>query len=648
VDGGSAVAWRARLRRKLLMHAGFTLVTQNETLEVRVSGSAAQNASPQLSYVTGCDDGALLLGRLHYLNDFSTRFPAASGGSPPSPAALALNAYRTHGLAALEHLEGEFALLVWNRRSRTVLAMRDPMGSYPLFWCARGQNFAISDSVGPLIDILQDASFNLDFVADYLTRPSLALDEPPSEATCYRGVQRIRPGSIVTFRFPHGPVTTTDHWRWRDLIVDPGSDRTEDIADQFDALFRPAVRERIVGRTASHFSGGMDSTAVALVARDWLQTSSGEPLHSLSLKYERLKTLSGETRYIDAALDGQHGITSHLVTADDLLAYDNFANGPVLDEPFPGLLHVAQDRALFDAAARAGVQSILTGEGGDDLLDVPPFMIATLLRRGHVREAWRESARSARAYATDPWQVFYQFGVEHLLPLRLRAGVSAMLRGGRVDWSRQGLGTIAPWIRRDFARKYDLRGRTLDQLSRSFRSTRDVGLSVALAGIQCRVGDRHRSALASPLGMTLSHPFTDPRLLRLGLGIRLRYRQDPARQKPLLAHAMRDVLPVEICKRRGKAHFNEVYFRGLSRNRPLLERLIRDAPIDDLEIIDKEMLISCLRQTTMGVEFSPNGSLQIDLALSLVAWLTQNQTARSSRDGLGSAQRSILPTAAAA
>src|SRR5690606_30231440 len=109
---------------------------------------------------------------------------------------------------------------------------------------------------------------------------------------------------------------------------------------------------------------------------------------------------------------------------------------------------------------------------------------------------------------------------------------------------------------------------------------------------------------------------------------RQRYVQEPERQKPLLADAMRGVLPDAIRQRRAKGNFNEVYFKGLARNRPVIEQVIREAPIDDLGLIDKAVLIDGLRKTALGVEVSGRGMMQLNLSLSLVQWLAKEPQLR--------------------
>lgn len=606
-----------------LMQLGMAVSVVGGTLDVKLTEDAAGRRADILSFAGDGLEGAVLFGRLHY----RPRGP----DDPVSDAAFVLAAYSGDGERALERLEGEFSLVVWSRSAGAVLAMRDPLGGYPLFWTNRGPDFAIGSGMAALLAFRGDAALDHDFLADYLTRPLLALDEPPDEATSHVGVRRVLPGTILTFPLTGGAPRHNRYWDWRDRIIDPGTDRTEEIAEQVDAALRAAIRERMHGRVASHFSGGMDSTAIALVARDE-RADRTEPVHALSFVYDRLATLREETPYIQSALQGQAGLVHHPVPADDLLAFDSFGRDLPMDEPFPGLRNLDRDRPVYAVADEARVNALLTGEGGDDLFEHPPFHIADLIRSGRLLPAWRESRRSARAYNTDAWRIFWQFGAEHLVPTGLRSGLRSLLQRGRVDWRAQGTGTVAPWISADFARRHDMRERSLRQTKWLNSSGGSLGMSAALAGIQCRVGDRRRWTLAAPLGMTLSHPFLDPRLLRLGLGIRQRYRQEPGQQKPILAHAMRNVLPPEILKRRAKGSFNEVYYRGLVRNRPLIERIIRESPVGELGMMDQEMLIECVRQTSLGVAFSVGGSQQMEQSLSLAQWLHTVASSRGTPD----------------
>jgi asparagine synthase (glutamine-hydrolysing) len=128
--------------------------------------------------------------------------------------------------------------------------------------------------------------------------------------------------------------------------------------------------------------------------------------------------------------------------------------------------------------------------------------------------------------------------------------------------------------------------------------------------------------------MVLTHPFRDPRVYSLGLGIQSRVRPQPGAQKPILAAALRGILPECILNRPSKGHFNEVYYVGLSRNLQRLEALIEDAPIDDLGFLDKATLLDCLQRAALGNAKDAPSQGAMDRTLSLLLWLTREHHGR--------------------
>ena len=52
----------------------------------------------------------------------------------------------------------------------------------------------------------------------------------------------------------------------------------------------------------------------------------------------------------------------------------------------------------------------------------------------------------------------------------------------------------------------------------------------------------------------------------------------------------------------------------------------------ELDMIDKEALVACLRQAALGIEFSSSGSMRLDLTLSLLKWLSLRRHASTTDD----------------
>jgi asparagine synthase (glutamine-hydrolysing) len=443
----------------------------------------------------------------------------------------------------------------------------------------------------------------------------------------------VLPGCIAVFHLASGKVEHRRYWDWLQRRVDPGTDDVAELGEQFLDRLRAAVGERMRGRTAAHVSGGMDSTAIALIARDCLQ--GREPLHALSLVYDRLPYLARELPYVESAL-GQGGLAPHRINGDDVLDFDGCGTAPAHDEPCQGLMRLcAADQALTDAAAREGVATIMTGFGADDLFSMQPFHLTELLRAGRLWTAWSEASRWARSSNCNVWDLLRPCGLANLLPAWSRIGVGNWLRGGYARWGRNTEWTIAPWVRPDFARRMELRERSVANLRRTYYACRPVRLSVALSSIHMYQDCFSRLNLAAPHGIVLTHPFLDPRVFSLGLGALTRVRPEPGAQKPVLAAAMRGILPECILNRPSKGHFNEAYYMGLSRNLPRLEALVEQAPVDDLGFLDKGSLLDCLQRAALGNAGDAGALMHLTGTLSLLLWLTQQ------RQGAPIAARSI-------
>ncbi len=621
------------------MGVGFTVFARNGEAEFCLSDHGREDRPALVTQAQVPGVRLVLMGRLYYRADLRAGLdlaaPELRNRTEDDDAALALAVYRQRGLEGLEHLEGDFALVIWVAGERRLVAIREPMGGYPIFHMAHEGGVAVSTRMAPLLDARASRTLNQEYLADYLMSQGLALEDTVDGRTAYQGIQRVLPGSIAVFHLTGGRVEQRRYWDWLQRRVDPGTDDVAKLGEQCLDLLRGAVRTRLRGTTASHLSGGMDSTSIALIARDCLQ--GREPVHTLSVVYQRLPLLARERPYLESAL-GQPGLTPHRINGDEILDFDGLDTAPAHDEPCPGLVRLcAADQAVTAAAAQAGAATVMTGLGSDDIFDMQPFHLTELLRGGRLGSAWGEASRWARAWNCNVWAVLWPFGCANLLPAGMRMGVGNWARGGYARWDRQTEWTIAPWIRRDFARRMDLRGRSLANLCSLYHACRSVGLSTALASIRMYHEGFSRRYLAAPHGMMLTHPFLDPRVFSLGLGIRSRVRPQPGGKKPILAAAMRGILPELILNRPRKGHFNEAYYMGLSRNLRHLETLVEQAPVDDLGFLDKASLLDCLQRAALGNTGDAGSLMPLNATLSLLIWLTLEGGRLGRRECVGAA-----------
>ena len=600
------------------MRTGFeVIIAANQKPEFHLFHPEKDSFS-QESLVTFARDSqtgieAVLMGKIYYQNNLKARLSQEFRHDFPSDAALALAVFRKYGAQGLEWLEGEFSLAIFDSEKQCLFIMRDPLGSWPLYWTYDGKAIRVSTNLLLLAKQLPEASYNRDFLASFLMFP-FACGELATEQTAFDGVKRLKPGNIIVL-YVDGRVSPIWSWDWISRIPDLKNITNEEASLQFVEIFRQAVKERIqFGKIASHLSGGMDSSSVVCMARELL--ASGQ-LETLSLVYQ-IPSLAGEKDYIQMVVDRGDAVAPHYIDGDAALDFQWFTeNIPVHDEPYAGLFHLAMEKALVDSAQQLGVNTVLSGGGAELIAEGKRHHLADLLRQGHWLAAVKEAGLWAQSSNVSFWSVLHQFALQPLLPPYLHEGFSTLMHRGYGQWPNLGKFSIAPWILPDFARTYNMRGKALDSLRQIYKYP--VEQSLTFLSLQTASGNWSSWYLQAPLNMRTAKPFLDPRLITFCLGLPRELREVPGVRKPVLRAAMKGILPEPIRTRRFWPSFNEVYWTGLSRNLQHLEDMIYQSKIDALGIFDKQKLIKVMREHAVGIGDGVSGS-RINSSLALIAW----------------------------
>lgn len=609
------------------MNVGFFVTPSRGQSGISLFGEQA--AGRLLSAVEQPDAACAILGRLLYRNELRDRLGGCSDRGPEmSDAALALTAYQRFGADGLSLLEGSYAVVVWDRTENLLIAQRDPLGGYPLFWATKGDQFACSNSLTAVRERCGATSLDSEYLAAYLMLPCFGRNEPHIERTAWCGVQRVLPEQRICWSEHNRRLRTTRYWDWVEQAEVPQSDHLEPLAERFHELLQSAVRTSFDGPTATHLSGGMDSTAITCLCHRELTTGgTSHPLHSISLTYSEMNVLARERPVIESLWRGHPQLIPHAIEADHFLNFDAYVSPPLHEEPWPWLSTVELEAARVNLAHRLGCTTILTGQGADELLDTGPHHIADDLRRGRLISAWQEARYAASAENCSLWSILGPFGLQPLVPARFQDGIGPAIRRGGADWLNMGEATVPPWIGERFARQNQLWERALGHLPQPHGS-RPAVLNVALNSVRGRTGDLGRWYLCAPKGIALIHPFLDARVIRFCLGMHARIRPWPRETpKPILAEAMRGVLPEFVRTRPKAGFFNEPYFRGIAQHLPVLEGLVqRVTARHDLDWLNPAALLECLRMSALGIG---NRRIQLDrinLTLSYLKWLDQPPT----------------------
>ena len=259
--------------------------------------------------------------------------------------------YEEYGPRFVEHLDGMFAVALWDAtRGRLVLA-RDRLGKKPLVWTRLGDGTLAFASELKALLTLPGVSREPDLAA---LDAYLALQYVPGSRTGLRHVQRLPPGSLLV---AEGAGETIERYWAPTLSQETLSDEVwlERVREDVTA----AVRKRLAADVplGALLSGGIDSAVVvALMAQ-----ASADPVRTFTVGF-------AEERYDErpyAQAVAQLYGTRH---QEIVLEPDAAATLPRLaaafDEPLGD--EAALPLFLICEAARREVTVALVGDGGDE------------------------------------------------------------------------------------------------------------------------------------------------------------------------------------------------------------------------------------------------------------------------------------------
>ena len=458
--------------------------------------------------------------RLDYKSDLVSRLGLSSvDGYSLQDEELILRAYERWGDGCVERLEGDFAFALWDADRRALLCARDPFGIRPFAFHAARDRFWFASRIPDVIaqsgvtPTLRD-----DAVAHYL-----AGGAPQRDGTLFNEIRRLPPGHRLIVERGSTRLERTWSASENGEPVRPASSGTaesESVAT-FRKLFRSAVRSRLTVRPCGALlSGGLDSSSIACVAREFLEEDGASPLTVLSLRFPGLPQCDEGPWIREVVKAGRLVPVEVDATQIDPLG-DLETTLEDAGEPSSAVnLHLSC--ALYRTAAEHGIEVLLDGLDGDTTISHGLHVLADLWRTGRWIELSREVGWLSRRFKTSPWRLLWRRVLCPSLPAAMPA---------------DGLG--------DSLETAHHRGRLESgHLPRAFEAAHFA---------------------AERWGVEPRYPFMDRRLVELCLGLAPRLKLRCGWTRWILRAAMEGTLPEAVRWRERKADIAEAMRRGLLR-----------------------------------------------------------------------------------
>lgn len=455
-----------------------------------------------------------------------------------------VHAYEQYGMAFVEHLNGQFAIALWDEKRERLVLARDRVGIRPLFYAIDHGRLLFASEVKALS--AGGLSLQLDPFGLAQAFTFWAAVDPQ---TTFRNVQSLPPGHLMVFE--GGRHMLHSYWQWAPR-------RDPAIAElSFDEAARE-VRSRLVDAVrlqlradvpvGAYLSGGLDSSGIVSLVRNYTRN--------------RVRTFS--VAFDDAEFDEsehQSAMVRYLNTEHVTIRCARRQIG----ERFPALIWHTETPIVRTAPVplmmlsglvrSSGYKVVLTGEGADEVFAGYDIFKEAKIRRFWARQPqskWRPSlfgrlygylrhspvgnAQYANSFfgsaigdlANPAYAHRARWGTTRRLWNFFAPGVREALQGRDVE------ATLFAGLPADFQQ--------WDGLSRDQYLEAQTLLSPYLLSSQ---GDR--VAMANSIEGRV--PFLDHELIQFANALPAKYKLRGLTEKAVLKAALSDALPADIIRR---------------------------------------------------------------------------------------------------
>ncbi|MFW5656025.1 MAG: asparagine synthase-related protein [Bacteroidota bacterium] len=260
-------------------------------------------------------------------------------------------------------LRGEFAFALYHQRNETVFAARDRVGIKPFYYVDNAVFFAWASSIPPLLALpgvgkSMDEEWLLDLLSNNIS---------DKDKTHFSDIKRLKPGHWI--EVTASKTTIKKYWDLTPMDLSGMDDET--MIAEFRHLLSLSITNSLVGSAhlGCELSGGLDSSSIASLASIAAKESGVRfstyshvnPDYSLfPFKDER-----DQIREVNQCI---HNDNVNIIDATGRGIFDALKFGlKVQGGPTQQRFYEFSD-ALYEKAAGNGVETLLSGFGGDEMV----------------------------------------------------------------------------------------------------------------------------------------------------------------------------------------------------------------------------------------------------------------------------------------
>jgi len=268
--------------------------------------------------------------------------------------------YEEFGEDFVKHIDGMFAVAIWDTAKNMGILARDRLGKKPLYYTQIGDVLYYASEIKALLQVPEfKRTVNLEALHHYLS-----FKHVPSPETIFSGIYALPPAHYLVYKRGQTPKPV----RYWDLSFKTDADLAKldesELVDIFLDKFRQAIAKRVIADVPIGFflSGGLDSSLATAVAAE----SSSDAIKTFTLTYKGDSSTAGKDLDKECAkfVAGKYKTEHH----EETVEFSQFPTNikkiiRCFDEPFSGTVSTYFLAPLI----RQNVTVAISGDGADEL-----------------------------------------------------------------------------------------------------------------------------------------------------------------------------------------------------------------------------------------------------------------------------------------
>ncbi len=269
---------------------------------------------------------------------------------------VVVHLYEEYGDDFVHHLNGMFAIGLWDQRNERLVVVRDRLGIKPLYYYHDSENFIFASSLDSIVAHPEvEGEISQESVLQFL-----ALSYVPAPFTIYKNIFKLDAGmmQIVT----RSGVKSQCYWDIAKIEIKESKMSIQDFRSEVDRLLKDSARiqARSDVPVGCFLSGGLDSSLTTALFKQ----TTNETFHTYSASFsDKIISDLPFAKSVAERYQTEHH-TYEITPEKSLEVLDKLI--PLLDEPL-GDSAIVPSYLLSKCVRKHGVKVVLTGAGGDEV-----------------------------------------------------------------------------------------------------------------------------------------------------------------------------------------------------------------------------------------------------------------------------------------